>query len=104
MAKSKAKTEDVEVKAEAVEEKAEEKKAKPKAEKPEEKRVMVMVPYVEGEDKEVTVWINDKITKFKKGVTVEVPESVAKVLARSNKNMMYAIENQKKFKKQVMDL
>ena len=65
---------------------------------------MVMVPYIEGEDKEVTVWINDKITKFRKGVTVEVPASVAKVLERSNKNMMYALENQKKFKKQVMDL
>ena len=101
MANSKAKTEDVEVKAEVTEKaKAPEKVEKPK----EEKRVMVMVPYVEGEDKEVTVWINDKITKFKKGVTVEVPVSVAKVLERSNKNMMYALENQKKFKKQVMDL
>ena len=98
MAKSKAKTEKVE----KTEVKAEEtKKTETKKEEP---RVMVMVPYVEGEDKEVTVWINDKITKFKKCVTVEVPVSVAKVLERSNKNMMYALENQKKFKKQVMDL
>jgi len=98
MAKSKAKTEKVE----KTEVKAEEtKKTETKKEEP---RVMVMVPYVEGEDREVTVWINDKITKFKKGVTVEVPLSVAKVVERSNKNMMYALENQKKFKKQVMDL
>ena len=95
MAKSKAKTEDVEVKAEVTE----------KTEKPKkEERVKVMVPYIEGEDKEVTVWINDKITKFRKGVTVEVPVSVAKVIERSNKNLMYAEENRKKFEKQVMDL
>ena len=100
MAKSKAKAEDVEVKTEITEAKEE-----PKAEEPkEEQRVMIMVPYVEGEDPEVTVWINDRITKFKKGVTVEVPRSVAKVVERSNKNMMYAMQNQKKFKKQVMDL
>lgn len=73
-----------------------------KAEKDE--GVMVMVPYIEGEDPEVTVIINGHITKFKKGVTVKVPRNVAEVLEASNQQMMTALENQAKFKKQVMDL
>ena len=75
----------------------------PKAEK-DEQRVRVMVPFIEGEDPEVTVIINGHITKFKKGVTVEIPMNVAKVLENSNQQMMSAVENQQKFKKQVMDL
>lgn len=77
-------------------------KAEPKAEKKE--TVKVMVPYIEGEDPEVTVIINGHITKFKKGATVEIPVSVAKVLENSNQAMMTAYENQQKFKKQVTDL
>ena len=77
--------------------------AEPKAEKNEE-RVRVMVPYIEGEDPEVTVIINGRITKFRKGVTVEIPRNVASVLENSNQQMMAAETNRAKFKKQVMDL
>ena len=78
--------------------------AEPKAKKEEEQRVRVMVPYIEGEDPEVPVIINGRITKFRKGVTVEIPSNVASVLENSNQQMMSAIDNQAKFKKQVMDL
>ena len=78
-------------------------KAEPKADKREE-TVKIMVPYIEGEDPEVTVIINGHITKFKKGVTVDVPIKVAKVLENSNQQMMSALDNQARFKKQVMDL
>ena len=38
--------------------------------KPEkEKMVKVLVPYIEGEDPEVTLWVNDENLKFKKGYT-----------------------------------
>lgn len=77
--------------------------AEPKAEKDED-RVRVMVPYIEGEDPEVTVIINGRITKFRKGVTVEIPRNVASVLENSNQQMMSAETNRAKFKKQVMDL
>lgn len=78
-------------------------KAEAKAEKDCE-TVKVMVPYIEGEDPEVTVTLNYHTTKFKKGVAVDVPVKVAKVLENSNQQMMSAIDNQQKFKKQVMDL
>ena len=80
--------------------------AEPKAkkDKDDEQRVRVMVPFIEGEDPEVTVIINGRITKFKKGVTVEIPRNVASVLENSNQQMMSAIDNQQKFKKQVTDL
>lgn len=73
---------------------------------PEEKdeRVLVMVPYIEGQDPEVTVIINGEITKFKKGVMVKVKPNVAEVIQNSNQQMMAAYENQEKFKSQVMDL
>lgn len=89
----------VDVNAEAA---AEAKTEKTKSKKDE--RVQIMIPYIEGEDPEVTVIINGHITKFKKGEVVSVPANVAKVLQRSNKNMKNAIKNQQKFKKQVMDL
>lgn len=78
-----------------------ESKAEPKAK---DEGVMVMVPYVEGEDPEVTVIINGHITKFRKGETVRVPKNVARVLEMSNKQLMVARANQEKFKKQVTDL
>ena len=71
---------------------------------PEEERVMVMVPYVEGQDPEVTVIINGRITKFRKGETVRVPRNVAEVLENSNQQMMSALKNQEKFKNQRTDL
>lgn len=66
--------------------------------------VSILVPYIEGEDPEVTVIINGEITKFRKGVTVRVKPAVAQVLENANKQMMSAVANQKKFEKQVMDL
>lgn len=70
----------------------------------EEEKVTVMVPYVEGEDPEVTVIINGVYTRFRKGETVQVSKAVASVLKNSNKQMMAALDNQKKFKNQVTDL
>lgn len=70
----------------------------------EDERVMVMVPYVEGQDPEVTVIINGRITKFRKGETVMVPKSVAKVLENSNKQVLVARRNREKYRTQVTDL
>lgn len=66
--------------------------------------VTIMIPYVEGEDREVTVGINGVYTKIRKGVTVRVTPAVAEVLANSNKQMMAALDNQEKFKSQRQDL
>ena len=38
-----------------------------------EETVNVFVPYIEGEDPEVTIWCNDENMKFKKGYTVAIP-------------------------------
>lgn len=84
------------------EQKPEEVKAEAKEEAKEE-RVRVFVPYIEGEDPEVTVWVNDEITKFKKGYQVEVPKNVAEVLENSNQLQMVAMENRKKLKNQRQD-
>ena len=73
-------------------------------EKKEDDRVTLMVPYIEGQDPEVTVIVNYKVTKFRKGVTVRVKPEVAEALANSNQQMMAAYENQKKFEKQVMEI
>lgn len=79
-------------------------KEEAKAEPEEEERVMVMVPFVEGQDPEVTVIINGYITKFRKGETVMVKRNVAEVLQNSNQQMMSALRNQEKFKNQRTDL
>lgn len=84
--------------------KKEETEVKAEAKKEDDDRVTVMVPYVEGQDPEVTVIINGEITKFKKGVTVKVKPTVAQVLQNSNQQMMLALKNQKKFENQSMDL
>ena len=70
----------------------------------EEERVTVMIPYVEGEDPEVTVWVNDHITQIKKGRQVRVTKAVATVLENSNLSMMTAYDNQQKLKNQKHDL
>ena len=67
-------------------------------------RVSVMIPYIEGQDPEVTVIINGHITKIKKGHQVKVSRAVASVLENSNQQMMVAYENQQKLKSQSMDL
>ena len=69
----------------------------------EEEKVRVFVPYIEGEDPEVTVWVNDEITKFKKGYQVEVKKNVAEALENSNQLQMVAMENRKKLKNQKQD-
>lgn len=68
-----------------------------------EERVRIFVPYIEGEDPEVTVWVNDEITKFKKGYQVEVKPNVAEVLENANQLNMVAMENRKKLKNQRQD-
>lgn len=70
----------------------------------EEERVSIMIPFVEGQDPEVTVIINGEITKIKKGHQVKVTRAVASVLENSNQQMMVAYENQQKLKNQSMDL
>ena len=70
----------------------------------EEERVTVMIPFIEGEDPEVTVWVNDHITQIKKGRQVKVTKAVASVLENSNLSMMTAYDNQQKLKNQRTDL
>lgn len=65
--------------------------------------VNVMIPYVEGQDPEVTVGINGVYTKIKKGRPVKVPRNVAEVLAQSDQMTMVALETQEKFKSQRED-
>lgn len=72
-------------------------------EEPKDKRVSIMIPYVEGEDPEVTVWVNNHCTKIRKGNMVEVTPEVAEVLQNSNKQMMVAQENRRKLKTQHQD-
>ena len=80
-------------------------KAEPekKAAKKDEERVMVMIPFVEGQDPEVTVIINGEITKIKKGHQVKVTRQVASVLENANQQMMVAAENRQKLKSQHQD-
>lgn len=69
-----------------------------------EERVQMMIPYIEGQDPEVTVIINGEITKIKKGVQVAVTRQVASVLENSNQQMMTAWKNQQALKNQRTDL
>ena len=69
-----------------------------------EEKVMVMIPYIEGQDPEVTVIINGHITKIRKGKQVAVSRQVASVLENSNEQMMVAWENQQALKYQKQDL
>lgn len=66
--------------------------------------VTIMIPFVEGEAPDLTVGVNGKFTKIKKGYTVRVPRNVAEVIANSNQQMMAALENQRKFENQRTDL
>ena len=79
-------------------------KAKAKAKEKDDDRVSIMIPFIEGQDPEVTVIINGHITKIKKGHQVKVTRAVASVLENSNQQMMVAYENQQKLKNQSMDL
>ena len=77
---------------------------KAKAKEKDDERVSIMIPFIEGQDPEVTVIINGQITKIKKGHQVKVTRAVASVLENSNQQMMVAYENQQKLKNQSMDL
>lgn len=46
--------------------------------------VTVYLPFVEGEEDEVTVGVNCKMYKVKRGEEVEVPKAVAVVIRNSN--------------------
>ena len=87
-------------------EKPEIEKEEPKetAAKEEEERVLVFIPYIPGEDPEVTVGINGEYTKIQKGKKVRVTQAVAEVLENSNEQTMIARENSKKLERQVTDL
>jgi len=69
-----------------------------------EDRVSVMIPFVEGQDPEVTVIVNGEITKIKKGRQVKVSPQVAEVLENSNQQMITAMENRERLKSQRTDL
>ena len=86
----------------AVEEELKETELEKMPEKEEE--VWIMVPYIEGQDPEVTVIINGHVTKFRKGEQVKVKKNVAEVISNSNQQMMTALRNQEKFKNQRTDL
>lgn len=79
-------------------------KEEPKKAAEEEERVLVLIPYIPGEDPEVTVGINGVFTKIQKGQQVRVTKAVAEVLMNSNKQTMIAWENSKKLQNQVTEL
>ena len=71
--------------------------------KAEEKMVSVFMPYIEGEDPEVTIWCNDENLKFKKGYPVEIPARFAQILQNSNQQAIVTMENKRKLKNQHQD-
>ena len=81
-----------------------EKEEPKKTAEPEEERVLVFIPYIDGEDPEVTVGINGYFTKIQKGKQVRVTKAVAEVLQNSSEQVMIARENSKKLERQVTDL
>lgn len=55
-------------------------KAKPKKKE----TVTVYLPYIEGEEDEITVGVNGKMYKVKRGEEVDVPRAVAVVIRNAN--------------------
>ena len=66
--------------------------------------VPVMIPYIEGQDPEATIIINERVTKVRKGVEVMVKPNVAAVIKRSNKQAMISRANQEKLQSTRTDL
>jgi hypothetical protein len=99
MATKKTKSEVAEVKAEIEPMPKEEAKPQPESDE----KVWIMIPYVEGDDPEETVIINGYITKIRKGRQVQVSKAVASILQRKNRQMMIALENQRKMQNQHQD-
>ncbi len=55
------------------------------ASKPQKKKtVTVYLPYIEGEEDEITVGVNGVMYKVKRGEEVEVPRAVAVVIRNAN--------------------
>lgn len=75
---------------------------KPEAKEP--ARVRIIVPYIDGEDEELTVGINGKYYKIRKGVYVDVPPEVAEVIENSNSQMVRAREFQRQYEGTGKDL
>ena len=69
-----------------------------------ERRVKVMIPYIEGQGTDQTVGVNGVFYKIKKGCWVDVPEVVAEVIMQSQQQAMVAEANQAMMKMQVQDL
>jgi len=69
-----------------------------------EEKVLIMIPFVEGEDPAQLVGVNGHLTQIKKGEMVEVSKAVAGVLSNSNKQVKTAMANREKFKNQVTEL
>lgn len=67
-------------------------------------KVTIMIPYVEGQDKEITVGVNGVFTKIRRGVMVEVSRPVAEVIMNSQQQAMVAEANQERMKMQVQDI
>lgn len=63
----------------------------------EEKKVLVKIPFERGATEDVVVWVNDRRFLLKRGETVEVPECVAEVLERSERQQRktYELQNRK---------
>lgn len=78
-------------------------KAPKKVEKSDE-RVAVMLPFIEGEDTQLSVTINGQTDIIPRGRTVKVRRAVAKLLENNNIQMMAARENEQKLKNQRTDL
>lgn len=76
---------------------------KPVEDVKDEERVTIMIPYIEGEPPEVTVWVNDDITQIKRGHQVSVKKNVAEVLENSYQMTLVAMENKKQLKNQHQD-
>lgn len=54
------------------------------ATKKKDESVTVYLPFIEGEEDEITVGVNGKMWKVKRGEEVEVPRCVAVVIRNSN--------------------
>ncbi len=77
---------------------------KTEAEAKEEEKVMVMIPYIPGQDPEETVIINGYITKIRRGEQVLVSRPVASVLENSYEAQRIAMINRQALKNQRTDL
>ena len=61
-----------------------------------EKKVLIRLPIERGkEDEGKIVWVNNNRYVFKRGVAVEVPESVAEILAHEDSMLQYSYEFEK---------